>query len=87
MDDAQLYLLMAGQPESTPDVLHRTLQVMTRLLKQNWLKLNLTKTEVLYLGIRFVAGLLGISFSEITNEPIHHKFGFMSQFLLSLGRM
>lgn len=47
---AQLYLLMEDHLDCDPDILDRVLQAVARWLQQNWLKLNLMKTEVLYLN-------------------------------------
>ena len=49
-DDTQLFLLMDGHLLTPPDCLARCLEAMVDWLKWSWLKLNLAKTEVLWLG-------------------------------------
>uniref|UniRef100_A0A670J1P8 Reverse transcriptase domain-containing protein n=1 Tax=Podarcis muralis TaxID=64176 RepID=A0A670J1P8_PODMU len=49
-DDTQLYLLMDGHPDSAPDTLTRCLEAVAGWLHGSRLKLNPSKTEVLWLG-------------------------------------
>lgn len=49
-DDTQLYLIMDGWTESTPDVLDKALQTVDGWLKQSRPKLNPSKMDVLYLS-------------------------------------
>uniref|UniRef100_A0A670I2H7 Reverse transcriptase domain-containing protein n=1 Tax=Podarcis muralis TaxID=64176 RepID=A0A670I2H7_PODMU len=49
-DDTQLYLLMDGHPDSAPDTLTRCLEAVAGWLRGSRLKLNPSKTEVLWLG-------------------------------------
>uniref|UniRef100_A0A670I3D4 Reverse transcriptase domain-containing protein n=1 Tax=Podarcis muralis TaxID=64176 RepID=A0A670I3D4_PODMU len=53
-DDTQLYLLMDGLPDSAPDTLIRCLDAVAGWSRGNRLKLNPSKTEVLWLGLDYM---------------------------------